>query len=175
MNLLVTGFGPFLTNTVNPSSVLAAGSGCAHSTLEVSYSAVDAFLEESDLRAFDGWLMIGLAVNATKMRLEGVARNWIGSTPDVTGRVAGPGPIDPKHPEFLASTLWAGSPLVAETEFFAPSVDAGDYLCNYLLFRGLSTLPDLPIGFLHIPSFDTLSERKAADQLHHLISLLNVL
>jgi pyrrolidone-carboxylate peptidase len=36
------------------------------------------------------------------------------------------------------------------------SVDAGSYLCNYLLYRALLRFPEKRIGFLHVPAFSVV-------------------
>lgn len=170
MNVLVTGFGPFLSHGENPSAILAAGSGRPNDTIEVSYRAADEFIENLDPASFDAWLMIGLAAKAEKMRLETVARNRIGTTPDVRGEVHGPGPISPQKPPQLAANLWTGVALVAEDEAFELSVDAGDYLCNYLLFRAIERFPDKKLGFLHVPPFEQMSLPTAQAALERILA-----
>lgn len=150
MRLLVTGFGAFGEFDENPSSLLASGCGFEHHLLEVSFKAVDAFLAGLDGGSFDALLMLGVAGKAEGFRVETVARNWIGPIPDVRGERHGPGLLDPAAPPRLASTLWPAS-LLADAPLRAASVDAGDYLCNYLFFRALQAFPDKRVGFLHVP------------------------
>ena len=75
-----------------------------NSEFATGFKAVDDALLELREIAFDGLLMIGVAGKTSVFRLEAVAHNWIGATPDVRGIVAGPGPIDPgegpsEHPD----------------------------------------------------------------------------
>ncbi|MEJ5171915.1 MAG: hypothetical protein WHU10_13085, partial [Fimbriimonadales bacterium] len=148
---LVTGFGPFGTFDENPSQALAERCSKPHEVLEVSFRGVDEFLRslaESPPRRL---LLMGVAGGATKLRVEWVARNAIGSHPDVRGEVYGPGPIDPRLPPNLAATLWTHEPYGQPSELWEPSVDAGTYLCNYAFFRSLASLTTTLVGFLHVP------------------------
>jgi pyrrolidone-carboxylate peptidase len=168
--MFVTGFGPFGSITDNPSSMLAEISGRPFHVLTVSFRAVDEFLEGLD-PSFDSLLLIGVAAGADSFRVETVARNEIGPAPDVEGEQWGPGPIDPRLPRQLAATLWPVE-LLAEDPRWAPSVDAGNYLCNYVFFRALARFPDKPVGFLHVPSYETLS---AEEQRRRFAEFLGVL
>lgn len=146
--LFATGFGPFGEFAENPSALLAEGSSLPFRILEVSFQAVEQALDDLALEGWDRLMLIGVAGNADKMRLESVARNWIGSTADVRGVVAGPGPIDPTGPRFLHGLLWAG---FADTDKYSVTTDAGTYLCNYALFRAIQRFPERTVGFLHVP------------------------
>lgn len=150
MRLLVTGFGAFGEFDSNPSALLAEGCGCEHRVLEVAFEAVEEFLAALDPATIDGLLMLGVAGKAEAFRVETTARNRIGTTPDVRGVVQGPGPIDPAGPPLLAATLWS-TELIVDASKRAPSVDAGDYLCNYAFYRALQSFPEKRIGFLHVP------------------------
>jgi len=152
MKLLVTGFGPFGPHETNPSQILAEGSGHPSHILPVSYAEVDEFLDRDPMAGFDAWLMIGVHGKATRQLAELVARNNVGTTPDITGRIAGPGPIDSRLPAQVHGPLWSGV-LEGDFEF---STNAGSYLCNYLYFRALVTYPERSLGFLHIPTTENL-------------------
>lgn len=151
--MLVTGFGPFLGHSDNPSALLAESCGAPFSVLEVSYRAVDAYLES--LEAPETWLMLGLAAKAQSFLYETVGRNRIAAVPDVLDEVHGPGVIDPAGPPALAATLWHGRDV--ESEDVQSSVDAGGYMCNYLLYRGLAAFPSARLGFLHVPPVSVMS------------------
>lgn len=144
--VLVTGFGSFRDIELNPSGWLSEQFG--GSVLEVSYAAVDLFVEELDPATFDAWLMIGVHGAAKQMHLETVAKNSCGPGEDVLGVVAGPGVIDPALPPQISGTLFDPS---FESEQSVVTVDAGGYLCNYLFFKGVAQFPDKRIGFLHVP------------------------
>ena len=147
MSLLVTGFQAFGDVSDNPSVRLAQESGADFRLLEVSYQAVDEFIASGLPGQYESWLMIGVHGGSDVMRLETVARNLVGPTPDVLGVVGGPAKIDPSLPPQLHGTLWTG---VAVADHCEQTWDAGDYLCNYLYFRGLAAFPAVKIGFLHV-------------------------
>ncbi len=151
-SLLVTGFGPFGSIDANPSQKLAETCGEEFRVLEVSFRAVDLFVEELALLPPRPVLLMGVAAASEKMRIEWVARNRIGKTPDVLGQVQGPSAIDPNGPPNLAASLWQHSDFGVEHDRWLPSVDAGDYLCNYVFYRALQKGPHHRIGFLHVPS-----------------------
>jgi len=157
MNLMVTGFGPFAEISTNPSQILASGSGSPFEILEVSYDAVDAFVHRLASDPPEALLSIGVAAKADRIRFETVAHNRMGSLADVRGVVGGPGPIDPAGFPMLAGSLWSPQ-LLEETPISEPSVDAGGYLCNYLYYRALASLPMTRVGFLHVPPFDKVSQ-----------------
>lgn len=156
MNVFVTGFGPFLGNDDNPSAALAESCGLPFRVLPVTFRAVEEFLASAP--EFDTLLMLGLASGEQdpRLRLEMVARNVIGPTPDAEGVVAGPGPIAPFAPRQLGATLYRTRELVAESAYWRPSVDAGSYLCNYSLFRALQTWPGRAVGFAHVPPVEVM-------------------
>jgi pyroglutamyl-peptidase len=149
--IFITGFGPFGSFEANPSQRLAEQSGYPHQVLEVSFAAADRFLEEFDPCAYSALLMLGVSAKTELLRLESVAKNWIGATPDVLGVQAGPSPIEPHLPAQLGGTLWPRVGLISDTADWEVGTDAGGYLCNYLYFRALQRLPRLPVGFLHVP------------------------
>ncbi len=172
MRLLLTGFGPFLSIGENPSQVLASTCGCPYAPLEVAYRGVDAFIEGLDPDSFDALMLLGVAASAPRFRIETTARNRIGATPDVRGEVYGPGVIDPKGPPLLAATLWRHPELLQPGDEWEPSADAGDYLCNYVFYQALSRYPDRPVGFLHVPSFETAPLEQAQQTLARILRLV---
>jgi pyroglutamyl-peptidase len=163
--LFVTGFGSFGAFTDNPSANLAESCGHPHQVLEVSFAAVEEAL--ANLPDFDALLMIGVAGNTEVMRLETVAHNRIGKLADVQGVVAGPGPIDPAAPFQLHAPLWTQPDLMD-----AVTVDAGDYLCNYSLFRAIQLFPTKLVGFLHVPPVDKMPLERQRTELAQIIEQL---
>lgn len=156
LDILVTGFGPFGGFGENPSQALAERCGLPYEVLEVSFRAVDAFVDRIAAEPPDRLLLMGVAGRAARLRIEWVAQNRVGTHPDVRGEVYGPSPIDPRRPPNLAATLWPHEPFGKPCELWEPSVDAGTYLCNYAFFRALEALPDTRTGFLHVPPTDAL-------------------
>lgn len=150
----VTGFGPFGAVTENPSSFLAENSGRQFQVLDVSYRAVNDFINELRSDSFDRLVMLGVAVSRDRLTPELFARNMIGRAKDVRG-FAQEGYIATGEPLLLESTLWTPE-LISEIAITVPhtkvSMDAGSYLCNYLSYRAMVRFPNKAVGFLHVPS-----------------------
>lgn len=152
MPLLITGFTAFGAFEKNPSEEVArqaaAALGASFAPIEVSFAAAENFIDSLLPHPPTALIMLGVAGRASKIRLESIARNHIGPTPDVRNITRGPNPISATHPPALPSNLFTThsvtSPLVE------PSQDAGDYLCNFIYFTALSRLT-IPVGFIHIP------------------------
>ena len=166
---LVTGFGPFGSFAANPSSQLAAECGRPFEILEVSYSAVDQFLSQLPAESFDRLVMLGVAGQSQRMRFETVARNWVGSTPDVRGVILGPRPIDANAPPQFSRSPSHAFPL---NEHWEASVDAGEYLCNYVFFRACQRFPAKRLHFIHVPPFEALPPEIQLAELGRMLSLL---
>lgn len=162
---LVTGYGPFAGVPYNHTGGLALSLGTRAAVLEVSYAAVDAFLERLDPDTFDAWLALGHDMRATKVKLETVGRNTKGR-PDVRGVSGGGEAIEPGGPPTCVSRLLSGCNPGPEYDV---SDNAGDYLCNYVLFRAQRRFPPKPVGFLHLPPPDVLP---LATQRQQITSLL---
>ena len=63
-------------------------------------------------------------------------------------------PQRPSGPGSLPATAPCQSMLTALSAQALParlSQDAGDYLCNFTLYRVLRAAPSIPVGFLHVP------------------------
>jgi pyrrolidone-carboxylate peptidase len=144
---LITGFGPFGSLDANPSEWLATQSGLRFQILEVSYASVRRSIQEWRSNPPPTLVMLGVANQARKFRLEMFASNCIGEALDVHGR-ARPGQIDPRGPQILGSTLWNRDPQQDGVEV---SFDAGTYLCNFGYYLALKRLPETRVGFLHVP------------------------
>jgi pyrrolidone-carboxylate peptidase len=156
---LVTGFLAFEGFPVNPSALLAESSGRPCELLEVSFAAVDGFVDRlaRSAESFDQLLMLGVRGRGTTIDLERIARNHIGANLDVRGVARGPGPIEPAAPETLATTLFDATATGAmSSSAVSSSTDAGCYLCNYLYYRALRRLPGKRVGFVHVPPLDVL-------------------
>lgn len=165
---LVTGFLAFGGFDVNPSALLAQSCGRPFELLEVSFAAVNAFLDRITTDApFDRLLMLGLNGRGTTLHLERTARNHVGDTPDVRGVIRGPGPIEPLAPEILPTTLFDSTPALAQ---FTPSDDAGCYLCNYVYYRTLRRVPHRRIGFVHVPPLEIMSLDEQRSRIAEIIA-----
>ena len=148
MNILLTGYGPFLRNKTNPSGqVSSALNGVV---LEVSYAKVASFLEREDS---DFLLSLGLHAQATQPRLEVRAQNKVNRvTPDVYGIIPKDYEIEKEEgdlatlvdiPELYAHLIKKGFPC-------SISDNAGTYLCNYLYFKALKKKKGNAL-FIHFP------------------------
>ena len=160
-DLLITGFTAFGRFAVNPAEAIArrvaATLAARFEPLEVSYAVAESFVARLRADPPARWVMVGVAGGSDRVRLERVARNRVGRTPDVQGVVRGPGPIDPGHPaDALPGTLLpttADLPPCCER-----SDDAGDYLCNFVYWRALADLPATRSVFVHVVPADRLPE-----------------
>ena len=104
--LFVTGFGAFGQFDTNPASLLAPTLGVPHAIVPVTYEDADRFLADFEAGSYDALLMLGVSAKAETILLETTARNRIGVTPDASGLVAGPLPINPQGPPQINATLW---------------------------------------------------------------------
>lgn len=150
MNLVLTGFGPFLSNDINPSGEVAASLG--GNVLEVSYAQADRFIAETDASVL---LCLGLSAKTENPRIEVRAWNQIHRhTPDVAGTIPEKETIEGEEkarattfdiPELFAAMTKQGFPCPL-------SDDPGTYLCNYLYYRALGKTKGKAL-FLHLPPY----------------------
>jgi pyrrolidone-carboxylate peptidase len=158
MSFLITGFGPFGTVAQNPAQTLAEESGFRFETLEVSFDAVDRFVESV---ACTSVLMLGVATSRSLVSLELTATNRVGDNADVRGTV----PVVPSvsgHAESVNQSLWTFEQLKqwrSEPDL-VQSHDAGDFLCNYLFYRIRVCRPEIPAAFLHVVSFQHIGKER---------------
>jgi pyrrolidone-carboxylate peptidase len=173
IKVLVTGLGPFMEVTDNPSARVACDMEQPCQILEVSYQAVDVFVNRLDHASFDYWLMLGVASARPKVSLELFARN-IRKGKDVLGN-ENRGEIQAGGPLLLPSTLWtpeiAAELLVERPKEVAASMDAGTYLCNYLLYRGLERFPTKRVGFMHVVNPDQVGIDRQVEISRRALSL----
>lgn len=167
--LLLSAFTAFGRFAANPSAVLAERLGLPHRLLEVSYIAVDEFVNGLNPAAFDLALCLGVAGNSSGFRLETLARNRFDPIADVRGHVPADGVIDPTAPPALPGTLWPADLLANPPRGVVASDDAGGYLCNYLYFRMLQRFPMKRIGFLHVPPLEKMRLEEQANIARQMI------
>jgi pyroglutamyl-peptidase len=172
---LVTGFGPFLDVTDNPSAKLAEALDRPHKILEVSFQAAEDFLSGLDLGKFDRLLMIGVAQGRAHLCAELFARNSYGSVSDVLGNVRS-GVIEEGQPLLLESTLFSNEALaqvLVDRPHTRVSLDAGSYLCNFTYFKALTAIPQKQIGFLHVPPFEKVAFEEQMETVRDILSAVN--
>lgn len=170
LRTLVTGFGPFGAIAENPSSHLASASQRSFQVLEVAYAAVDQFVQELSPDSFDVLVMIGVARLASRMRLETTARNQVGSDADVRGIVLGPGPIDPAGPALIIASMM----ISPQNDYWEPSDNAGEYLCNYVFYRAIKKFPDKRVCFVHVPPFTEIPAPVQQAELESFLTALEL-
>jgi len=144
--IYVSGFGPFEGVPENPSSFIVSQLSdvtVLDHELEVSAVAVDeaipryvAVVHERQHASKPVVIHFGVSTSAAKPRLEIVAKNKANfRIPDVRGEIISDSPIIPGAPTSIRSTSGLDS-----LEGFDTSVDAGEYLCNYLYFKSILAL-----------------------------------
>jgi pyroglutamyl-peptidase len=178
--VLVTGFGPFPGAPDNPSGALAlrlarlrrpafADIGLHAHVFATSYAAVDRELPQLLRRLRPrAILMFGLAARTPHLRIETQARNAVAVFPDAA-HFAPPARSIVRR----AAALRARLPLAALVRaarshglMARASFDAGRYVCNYLLWRGLEAAarpggPQL-VSFVHVPQLRPAGRRRSA-------------
>ncbi len=164
--LLLCGFGSFPEAPLNPSaavvSILAreawapAGVEVDFLTLPVQWKgSVETILRKIQDRPAEGVLVVGVAVEAEAFRVEHTGRNCAArERPDHAGRVWDQPLIDGAGADEIAATAPCATMLEALAAEGLPVVrsdDAGDYLCNFTLYRLLAAGVAPAVGFLHVP------------------------
>lgn len=165
-SLLVCGFGSFPAAPVNPAAAvtqrLAAsnwtpeGAATRYLTLPVAWrGAAERVLDDLARAPADAVLVVGVAVEADAFRVELQGRNTAAAgRADHLGELWTEPHISPGGPARLAATIPAETALQALLGAGLParlSQDAGDYLCNFTLYRLLEAAAAPAIGFLHVP------------------------
>jgi pyroglutamyl-peptidase len=179
--ILVTGFEPFGSHTMNPSQDLAkaldgrriGGCAIASATLPVHHLEasrhVSVLLEEMAPVAV---VHLGLADGRARVALERVALNVMDyRIPDNTGYRAEGEPCALEGPAAYFSSLPLPEILAALTVEGIPayvSNTAGTYLCNQTLYRTLReiALRELTTraGFIHLPLLPAMVAESKTDQ-----------
>jgi pyrrolidone-carboxylate peptidase len=155
-SIFVTGFGPFGEFESNPSERLVRSLDLAQmAILPVSFHAVDRFAREPLPPEIRALVMTGVAPKADKIRLERTARNRVSNDSDIEGVSFDAGVIHPAAPQQIVTTLFSEWP--DEIEGCTFSDDAGTYLCNYAFFQCARLMPNLKVGFVHVPPFEKVS------------------
>lgn len=171
--LLVCGFGSFPAAPRNPAAAIVEtlaqeawappGFEVEYLTLPVAWTrSVETIQEVLAERSADAVLVVGVATESDAFRVETMGRNRAGrAKPDDRGEVWEGSLIKPDGPGALASTAptdeildaLIGSHLAARL-----SDDAGDYLCNFTLYRLLAEAAAPSVAFLHVPQVREFSE-----------------
>ncbi|MDP2212740.1 hypothetical protein [Phenylobacterium sp.] len=176
--LLLAGFGSFPAAPLNPSAAVIAtlareswappGAQIDYLTLPVQWQgATETILRQLQTSPADGVLVVGVAVEAEAFRVETLGRNCASpERPDQAGRVWGsPLIADAGEDVIAASAPCQAMASALETEGLPVdlSEDAGDYLCNFTLYRLLHAKAAARVGFLHVPQARECAEAAAFD------------
>lgn len=164
--LLICGFGAFPAAPANPSAAAVealaarawrpASADAAFLTLPVAWTrSVEVALDLLRQAPAQAVLVVGVAVEAQAFRVETRARNLAAaSRPDHDGLCWPAARIDEAGPPAHEVTAPAHALHAALAAAGLPvhlSDDAGDYLCNFTLFRLLAEAAAPAVGFLHVP------------------------
>lgn len=158
--ILLTGFKPFLGETINPSErileALRGDPAVRTLLLPVVFAEAAPLLLETwrTEGPFSAVLMLGQAGRRDRLSLERVALNWIETEhPDESGACPPRGPIEPGGEGALLSEfpleVWRKelSEMGIPTEV---SLSAGGYVCNDLYFKVRRALGARAL-FVHVP------------------------
>jgi pyroglutamyl-peptidase len=169
MRVLVTGFGPFLSHDVNPSTDLALALGgrseggvelVALAPIPVAFGeAAEIVLREVARVGARGLVSLGLSARATTLRVERRAINRVTSVElDARGQSMLGEDIEPESLETLETSIDVeafATVLRARGQGAETSTDAGGYVCNYLYYRALSACARTGVParalFVHVP------------------------
>lgn len=145
--ILLTGFKPFLDNATNPSGLLSQALGGV--VLDVSYQAVDCFLESVDFPSFDFVLCLGLHAGITRPQIERRAYNEkTRKHPDADGVIPEDTRIEKDGPETRETRIDVDA--LCQVLPYARSEDPGRYLCNYIYYKALGKTGGRAL-FVHLP------------------------
>ncbi len=174
--LLLAGFGSFPAAPLNPSAAVIAtlareswapvGAQIDYLTLPVQWQgAAETILRQLQTSPADGVLVVGVAVEAEAFRVETLGRNVASpERPDQAGRVWGSACVAETGQDVIAATgpcQAMASALETEGLPVSLSQDAGDYLCNFTLYRLLHAKAAPRVGFLHVPQARECAETAA--------------
>lgn len=166
--ILVTGFEPFHTHKINPSSELAKKISeeafVEDLILPVSYQrSKDLLFRRIADAHYDFVLMLGLAADRECIYLEKVALNLMDSQiADSDQVLAQEAPIRIEGPSAYINPL----PLKkwCENSTMKVSYSAGAYVCNHLYYSMCDLKPKTPSLFVHVPQLSRPEEMLSAIQ-----------
>ncbi len=172
--ILLTGFEAFGGDAHNPSQHIAeyfAGQMLGNTQvisriLPVSGADIQAALEKAvEETQPQAIVMLGLARGKTRIALEQVAVNWLEyRIADNTGvQKSGQRIIDAASDALFSSLPMENLQLALQGAGipFETSMSAGTFLCNQVAFLARVLFPDIPSGFVHLPSDEHLVHKGA--------------
>ncbi|HEY8246731.1 MAG TPA: pyroglutamyl-peptidase I [Hyphomicrobium sp.] len=169
--ILLTGFGPFPGVDSNATAELIPELAKAARAHFHEYEVIDEVLPvewsrgpQALERLLAGGKLVlalhfGVSHGANGFQIELVGRNLRGARPDASGQLPSCEAVIATGPAVLAATLPAERIVTRLTRAGFPcctSDDAGDYLCNALMYHSLTAARTLPTpfisGFIHVPA-----------------------
>lgn len=161
MKILVSGFKPFLNDSINPSQLLALELKEIFPQIRVVIlpvefgTAYEILKEEIQHYKTELVFMLGQASGRKNICIEKVALNWIHTlNPDENGLRPISGMIQPQSDLALMSNCpvetWFES-LKSLGHSIEISFSAGTYVCNELYYKTLSEFKTIKSLFIHLP------------------------
>ena len=164
--VLVTGFDPFDGDATNPSAELLVWLKDQKFDFEVKTLLLPVSFEkcfvilDKEIKFSNPThvILTGLAKNRQVLTVERIGINWMDARiPDNEGHK----PLNQKilhdGADGLFSTMPVDQVIAAASAVGCPtklSTSAGEYVCNYLLYRFLSSYKKVPGTFLHLPGIE---------------------
>jgi pyroglutamyl-peptidase len=176
--ILITGFGPFPGAPSNPTMAIVRhllrsrhqrfnGVALSGRVLPTEWGMLRGFADTIQQCLPDAILMFGLAGRRRKITPEARAVNHASLLrTDADGRAPGVRQLTHGGPGFRASTI---NPVLLTARMRAAGLsakvsrDAGDYLCNALLWTAVET--GVPAIFVHVPRPRRMLRRKGSQKL----------
>lgn len=174
MKILISGFKPFLGQSINPSQKLALDLQSAFSevvsiVLPVEYKQSSWILEREIQNVEPDYvIMIGQAAGRANVCFEKIGLNWVQSRhADEAGIKPEVGAIEKSEPLALMTPFPVDEhyeKLRAKNLPVEISFSAGAYVCNDLYFRTLHEFKKLKAVFIHVPLLpEQVSSAKPSD------------
>lgn len=163
--IIITGFGPFGDLSSNPSEKLINSLKSELQdelyrlfVLPVSYDYCSSWSENNISQKTSLLIHFGVSVKSETILLERTGRNIIGSSSDIDGESPERKILDEE-----VDVIQSGLDLISvKSEMNSNGFDcdisdnAGDYLCNFILFKSLRVAQDRTL-FVHVPPEKELS------------------
>ncbi len=185
MKILISGFKPFLGESLNPSELLVEQLQEKHPAISTIVLPVEfqiAFLNlKNKIQEIspDVVIMLGQAAGRKNICLEKIALNWRQSTqPDESGYLPETTMIHTDR-ELAVMTSFPVDSMYSKLKQLQHPVEisfsAGTYVCNDLYFKTLTEFPNLKSLFIHfplIPEQQKINDDRLAMKLEVMLSAI---
>lgn len=173
MKIVVTGFKPFLNNEINPTEILVnllELEGYDVEVIDVTYKDVDEFIDKLDQDTF--LISLGLASSRTLISIEKYAYNKINlKVKDNSGFIPNKERIIEDDTKYLSTNINVND-FISLIPLSYISIDPGNYLCNYIYFKGLKKLNGNAL-FFHFPNIKENMYKYYLSNLKIIIEYIN--